>query len=139
MQEIILLNCHPVLDAFLFPDDDPRVIEARNAMVGKRSRLDVDWQRCETRHGQVREKEGLGQKRPLTNWEAGSSTHLMDHCWMEFGSAQVDRVLDLMDINYLRRALKDSEWMSQSHDSSHELANGPLLLRIIIYKTLVLL
>ena len=37
---------------------------------------------------------------------------------MEFGSSQVERVLDLMDVNFLRRALKDSEWTSQSRDSS---------------------
>ena len=41
---------------------------------------------------------------------------------MEFGSSQVERVLDLMDVNFLRRALKDSKRTSQSRDSSQELA-----------------
>ena len=64
---------NPVLEAFLLPDDDPRVIEARQDMATKNAGRDFDWQRCETRHGLAREREGLGQKRPLTNWDAGGT------------------------------------------------------------------
>ena len=58
-------------------------------MAGKRGSRDVDWQRCESRHGLAREKEGLGQKRPLTNWDTGGAAQLHDHCWKELASSQV--------------------------------------------------
>ena len=66
----------------------------------------MDWQRCESRHARAREEEGLGNKRPVTGWEEGGTASLPDYAWQDFAKGQVDRVLDLMDINTLRHAAK---------------------------------
>ena len=39
-------------------------------------------------------------------WCAGGGSQLPDFCWQDFAKTQVDRVLDLMDINTLRQAAK---------------------------------
>ena len=66
----------------------------------------VDWGRCEARHKRVRLEEKIGSKRPFTKWEEGGACHLPDYAWNDWGRAQTDRVLDLVDINYLRDAWK---------------------------------
>ena len=66
------------LEAFLFDSDDPRVHKGRQmlAMPGEDStRANTDWGRCESRHQRARIEEGLGARRPFTNWEAGTSHH----------------------------------------------------------------
>lgn len=66
-------------EAFLLPDDDPRIHQAREKLVqggyGSNDRRAgrTDWGRCETRHQRARLEEGLGSKRPLTAWEEGAT------------------------------------------------------------------
>ena len=69
----------------------------------------VDWQRCITRHERARNDENLGNKRPLTSWVSQGHATLPDFAWHDWGKAQVERVLDLMDINYLRGAAKGED------------------------------
>ena len=70
------------LDAFLLPSDDPRIHQARQKLVQESyNALDrrtgrTDWGRCESRHQRARLEEGLGSKRPLTNWDEGLSLPL---------------------------------------------------------------
>ena len=94
------------MEAFLLPTDDPRVHKGREELssrqAGGASRAAVDWGRCETRHQRCRGEEHLGTKRPLTNWVAQGNCKLPDFAWNDWGTAQVERVLDLMDINWLR-------------------------------------
>lgn len=52
----------------------------------------------------ARVEEELGSKRPLTGWEEGGKCKLPDYAWHDWGRVQVDRVLDLMDIDFLRLA-----------------------------------
>jgi len=65
------------LDAFLLPSDDPRIYVSRQKLVKESyNALDrrtgrTDWGRCESRHQRARLEEGLGAKRPLTNWDEG--------------------------------------------------------------------
>lgn len=65
------------LDAFLLPSDDPRIHISRQKLVKESyNALDrrtgrTDWGRCESRHQRARLEEGLGAKRPLTNWDEG--------------------------------------------------------------------
>jgi site-specific DNA-cytosine methylase len=65
------------LDAFLLPSDDPRIHQARQKLVNEsangaeRRQGRLDWTKCESRHHRARDEEGLGAKRPLTNWEEG--------------------------------------------------------------------
>lgn len=47
-------------------------------------------------------EENLGAKRPMTMWESKGHCTLPDFAWHDWGKAQVERVLDLMDINMLR-------------------------------------
>jgi site-specific DNA-cytosine methylase len=92
------------LEAFLLPVDDPRVHRAREDLGStvRENRKVTDWGRCESRHQRARAEEGLGNKRPLTGWEEGGNCKLVEYAWHDWGSTQVDRVLDLMDINALR-------------------------------------
>lgn len=99
------------LEAFLLEADDPRVHQARQdlAQAGKGTRWGrTDWDRCESRHQKARYEEHLGQKRLLAAWEDGSICTLFTFSWHEWGRAQTERVLDLMDISYMRLALKDN-------------------------------
>ncbi|KAI5788500.1 hypothetical protein EDC01DRAFT_169203 [Geopyxis carbonaria] len=93
-------------EAFMLPDDDPRVYKARMELAGDersgpvKARV-VDWDKCEGRHQRERIKNNLGMKRPCTAWEEGGVCRLLDFMWQDWGQKQVDRVVDLMDINYL--------------------------------------
>ena len=98
------------LEAFLFDSDDPRVHKGRQMLArpGEDStRAGTDWARCESRHQRARIEEGLGARRPFTNWEGGCT--MPDYAWNDWGKAQTDRVLDLMDIDYLRLAQADTD------------------------------
>ncbi|EIW79421.1 hypothetical protein CONPUDRAFT_107802 [Coniophora puteana RWD-64-598 SS2] len=100
------------LDAFLLPSDDPRIHQARQKLVkesfngAERRTGRTDWGRCESRHQRARLEELLGPKRPLTNWDEGGSCKLPDFAWGDWGTGQVERVWDLMDITLLRSAQK---------------------------------
>jgi len=103
------------LEAFLFDADDPRVHEGRRMLArpGEDStRANTDWGRCESRHQRARLEEGLGQRRPFTHWDGGCT--LPDFAWNDWGKAQTDRVLDLMDIDYLRLAQLDIDSMHKT-------------------------
>lgn len=100
-------NCS--LEAFLLPGDDPRIHQARqNLIKSDRSAVTkgrtVDWTRCETRHQKMRLEERLGNKRPLTFWQEAGLCKLPDFAWGDWGLAQVERVLDLMDILFIKAA-----------------------------------
>ncbi|KAJ3052919.1 hypothetical protein HK097_005420 [Rhizophlyctis rosea] len=96
------------LEAFLLPSDDPRIHEGREELAKKKAGGKkagrIDWARCESRHQLARDTEKLGIKRPLTVWEDGSICKLPDYAWNDWGRSQTERVLDLMDINFLRLA-----------------------------------
>lgn len=98
-------------EAFLLHSDDPRIHRARQELSHQRISADgkkrdtVDWGRCEVRHSVARQKEKLGQRRPLTDWQDnGGKPTLPDGAWQDWAEAQTERVLDLMDISYLRQA-----------------------------------
>ncbi|KAJ3021731.1 hypothetical protein HKX48_007900 [Thoreauomyces humboldtii] len=99
------------VEALLLQEDDPRVQEARAALVkadGNSRRGRLDWNRCEARHRKARDEEKLGQLRPLTEWQDGGVCTLLQSSWQEWGRTQTDRVLDLMDIAYIRLAVQDN-------------------------------
>ena len=104
------------LEAFLFDSDDPRVHKGRQmlALPGEATsqRGVTDWGRCESRHRRARKDEGLGNRRPFTDWEGGCT--LPDYAWNDWGKAQTDRVLDLMDIDYLRLAQSGTDSMHKT-------------------------
>ncbi|KAH9913975.1 uncharacterized protein BXZ73DRAFT_92885 [Epithele typhae] len=110
------------LDAFLLPTDDPRIHQARQKLANEANNSSrsakgrvIDWGRCESRHQRARLEEQLGTKRPLTSWEEGGFCKLPDFAWNDWGTVQVERVWDLMDISLLRSAKKgvDSSFKTQ--------------------------
>ncbi|GAA5867419.1 hypothetical protein JCM3774_002898 [Rhodotorula dairenensis] len=98
-------------EAFLLGSDDPRVHRARQELAYQKVSADgnkraaTDWGRCEVRHAIQRQKEKLGDARPLTKWsDAGAPPRMPDGSWQDWAETQTDRVHDLMDISYLRQA-----------------------------------
>jgi hypothetical protein len=94
------------IESFLFSADDPRLEATRRAssQSKKRGRTCADWGRCESRHNNYRMEECLGNSVPLTSWHTGCQ--LPEHSWNDWGKTQPNRVLDLLDIFYLRYASK---------------------------------
>lgn len=95
------------IEAFLLPEDDPRIVRTRASFQDAQSRRSVvDWARCEVRHRDARFAEEIGEKRPLTLWQEGGGCALPDFAWNDWAVTQPERVLDLMDISMLRYAVK---------------------------------
>ena len=94
------------LDAFMLPDDDPRVLRGRARLsLSTPSEKEVNWSRCEARHLYARDNEELGDKRPLTGWSESGSTSMPAFAWGEWMANQVHRIHDLVDISTLRCAV----------------------------------
>ena len=91
----------PVED-FVFKQDDPRMYKAQNEMVPRTPPIRRDWNLSKGRHQRVRAKLGLGQQRPVTNWIEGGRATAPDFGSRSWTGAQVHRVLDCIDINFLR-------------------------------------
>ncbi|KAJ3185877.1 hypothetical protein HK101_009798 [Irineochytrium annulatum] len=97
------------IDDYLLETDDTRVHNARMCLSrqdngGKGPRGTVDWGKCRTRHAYKRIEEMVGTLRPLTSWTEGGICTLPDYAWGDWAKAQVDRVLDFLDIMYLTMA-----------------------------------
>jgi site-specific DNA-cytosine methylase len=117
------------LEAFMLDAHDPRVLAAREDLSYKRKdKEDTPWDKCEARHARVRIEEKIGQKRPLTNWVHGVNVaSLPDFAWRDWAGAQTERVLDSIDIDYIRLVkqhedanFKTSVWdLSQNVDRSN--------------------
>ena len=99
--------CTTTLEDFMLADDDPRVYKARMELAGDPRRSGpakartVEWEKCEGRHLRERIEKKLGVQRPVTAWQEGGVCKTLDFMWQDWGRKQVERVLDLMDINFL--------------------------------------
>jgi hypothetical protein len=100
-------------EAFLLETDDPRVWRSRQELAHVKfnndgsKRAATSWARCADRHASARSGEKLGQRRALTDWQDnGGKPTLPDGAWQDWAEAQTERVLDLMDISFLREAKK---------------------------------
>lgn len=96
------------VSSFLLPDDDPDVIRSRHSRA-RQSELDKPmrtavWAKCELRHIVTRQIEGLGNARPLTDWQESGILVLPEHCDKQWFKTQVERVWDFIDISVLRNA-----------------------------------
>lgn len=98
------------LDAFMLPNDDPRVLRGRARLTASNGSNSsdrnnrVDWAKCEALHHFARASEDLGKKRPLTGWSDSGNTTMPSFAWNEWVNAQVHRIHDLLDISTLRCA-----------------------------------
>ncbi|KAG8925515.1 hypothetical protein FRC02_009614 [Tulasnella sp. 418] len=103
-------------DAFLLATDDPRIQLGREKLVKEEfsRQKNHEWAKCETRHTRARNDEQIGNRRPLTNWSENGTCKMHDFAWIDWAASQVDRVWDLMDISFMRGALKgyDSTYKS---------------------------
>jgi site-specific DNA-cytosine methylase len=108
-------KCTATLEDYMLPDDDPRVYKARMELSGDPRRSGpskartVEWEKCEGRHQRERIFKKLGLQRPVTAWQEGGVSKALDFMWQDWTRKQVERVLDLMDINFLL-SVRDSKY-----------------------------
>lgn len=106
------------IEAFLLPEDDPRIQRGREELVKgaageDRGPRDVDWTKCQGRHQNYRASLSLGFRRPMTNWEDNGSCKMPDYSWGDWGVKQVERIWDTLEISWLRGA-------KRGYDSLHK-------------------
>ena len=88
--------------AFLLDRDDPRVHKGQTELRPTTKTRETEWILSRGRHQKVRAFHQLGSRRPLTNWVEGGRCTFPDFGSMTWFYAQVSRVLDTIDINFLR-------------------------------------
>lgn len=93
-------------EAFLLDRDDPRVHKGQAELRPTTKTRETEWILSRGRHQKVRSSQLLGAKRPLTNWIEGGRCTFPDFGSMTWFSAQVSRVLDTIDINFLRSLVR---------------------------------
>ena len=90
------------IEEFLLDSDDPRVHKAHNELRSDTKGMETDWTLSRGRHHKVRVRYQLGSRRPITNWVEGGRCTFPDFGSMSWFNGQVHRVLDSIDINFLR-------------------------------------
>ncbi|KAK6345242.1 hypothetical protein TWF718_007168 [Orbilia javanica] len=108
-------------EEFCLEDDHQKVVEVRVKVQNEIQRTKgTEWTACENRHENVRVSERLGRQRPFTSWQENGRSTCFDNSWRNWVDKQVDRVKDLMDINYLRSATKgiDLLFVARVHNLS---------------------
>ncbi|KAK6528033.1 hypothetical protein TWF281_009290 [Arthrobotrys megalospora] len=108
-------------EEFCLEDDHPKVVEVRVKLQDETAKSKAhEWTACEHRHNVVRTTEKLGRQRPFTSWQESGRSICPDNAWRDWVDRQVDRVKDLMDINYLRSASKgiDLVFVARVHNLS---------------------
>ncbi|KAI1081089.1 hypothetical protein F5B20DRAFT_71375 [Whalleya microplaca] len=93
----LLPAAHPLTERAR-QDDSERALRSKDP--------DNNWERSKARHRRVRLNEGLGNARPLTEWGARGSIKPYDRMDRLVLQIQPDRVLDCIDIYYLRGLTK---------------------------------
>jgi site-specific DNA-cytosine methylase len=76
-----------------------------------------DWDLCYSRHQEYRVNNGLGSRRPLTQWVRGGSCTGPDHWQIDWVRAQVERVWDTLDICHLRNAQRGFDDCYKMYDT----------------------
>ena len=94
------------VEAFLLPEDDPRLQYAKDEMSKTSFRRDTDWEVCNGRHEDYRAREELGTLRPILNWTNDGCAKASSYLWTDWTLSQVERIWDTVEISYLRNAAK---------------------------------
>ena len=89
-------------EAFLLDRDDPRVHKGQTELQPTTQSKETSWTLSRGRHQKVRALQLLGARRPLTNWIEGGRCTFPDFGSMTWFRAQVSRVLDTVEVNFLR-------------------------------------
>jgi hypothetical protein len=87
------------VESMLLSHDDPS-LRANASEVNAASGKTVDWDKCQAGHEDYRQQLGLGNKRPITNWQSDGSNRLPDY-FIKFSGLKA-RVEDTIDIAHLR-------------------------------------
>ncbi|KAK8024231.1 hypothetical protein PG993_012297 [Apiospora rasikravindrae] len=99
----------PNIEDFLLGANNPLTQIARLELEEKaqkpKTRKEVSWEYSQIRHETVRDKEGLGDSRPLTQWKENGRPKFHDGLDKFAWSALPNRVYDVLDINWLRGVL----------------------------------
>ncbi|KAI0108359.1 hypothetical protein F4814DRAFT_455140 [Daldinia grandis] len=111
------------INSWLLPSAHPLTERARQDDSEKAlapAQKPADWARSKARHLLVRQKEGLGESHPLTNWSMSQPGQLYDRIDRLVALTQPKRVLDCIEINHLRALKKgyDSRFKNRIHDLS---------------------
>ncbi|KAI9808767.1 MAG: hypothetical protein M1825_003920 [Sarcosagium campestre] len=116
------------IEAFLLSEDDPRVHRAREELAkgvlgDDKAPREVDWTKCQGRHLDYRSDLYLGSRRPMTAWEDNGSCKMPDYAWNDWGTAQVERIWDTLEISLLRNARRgfDSQFKTRVWDLSQNI------------------
>jgi site-specific DNA-cytosine methylase len=87
------------------PEDGQVLLQQRNITSNRHGpmvRAAVDWSLYKIRHQDYRRENGLGIRRPVSNYQDGGICRQPD--WMDrsWYASQVERVWDTIDMNHLR-------------------------------------
>ncbi|WPH00344.1 Hypothetical protein R9X50_00316900 [Acrodontium crateriforme] len=89
------------VSSFLLPSD---IVPRRKTRLDEPTR-EVDWSACEIRQMDYRQKTGIGNARPFTNWQESGTISLPETDSTQYLSKQVERVKDVVECASLRKAL----------------------------------
>ncbi|CAK4032193.1 DNA repair rad8 [Lecanosticta acicola] len=89
------------VSSFLLSNDEVTRQQFRNDEALR----EVDWTQCEIRHIDYRQKERLGNARPVTHWSESGAILPPDNGHAAWYAKQVERVKDTIDCATLRKAL----------------------------------
>jgi site-specific DNA-cytosine methylase len=78
------------------------ITRRRSETAAVASKKEIDWALCKQRYYALRNSNNYGQLRPFTRWDANGSSTCFDFVWQRWMRMQRDRVLDTLDIAYLR-------------------------------------
>nr|KAK5436053.1 hypothetical protein LTR18_009632 [Exophiala xenobiotica] len=90
---------------FMLSESDPRLLfeKKKNYSLAK-SVSTAGWVACRKRHNAVRINSHLGNRTPYSQMLDNPPCRLDDAAWQEWAIGQSARVVELLDINYLRYA-----------------------------------
>ncbi|KAF2631544.1 hypothetical protein BU25DRAFT_384913 [Macroventuria anomochaeta] len=73
-----------------------------------------DWSLCKLRYDQIRSEQGLGTRRPITQWSENGTLHPPDYANRRWYDSQSSRVYDAIDVAHLQAA-------QEGHDSMYKM------------------
>ncbi|KAK5265044.1 hypothetical protein LTR40_014525, partial [Exophiala xenobiotica] len=101
---------------FMLSESDPRLLfeKKKNYSLAK-SVSTTGWVACRKRHSTVRINGRLGNHTPYSQMIDNPPCRLDDAAWQEWAIGQSARVVELLDINYLRYASERDFDMRYKH------------------------
>jgi site-specific DNA-cytosine methylase len=90
--------------AFIYNNDstENEIMRRRCETAAVASKKEINWALCRQRYYALRSSNSYGQLRPFTRWDANGTSTCFDFVWQLWMRMQRDRVLDTLDIAFLR-------------------------------------